>query len=105
MSNVQILAAYAAIVVTPCIVFIVYHEWLKRRDDRYFQLLADKASHPSNRARSDVRVLRLTVDDFNGCVDCFAGIHGEKGANGRCLCCSFVLPNSYEYYDLGEPSY
>lgn len=95
MSNVQILAAYAAIVFTPCIVMIVFQEWLNRRDDRYFQRQADKARHPSMRMRSDVRVLRLTVDDFNGCEDCFAGIHGVKEANGRCLCCSFVLPNSY----------
>lgn len=95
MSNVQILAAYAAIVVTPCIVMIVLQEWLNRRDDRYFQRLADKARHPSMRARGDVRVLNLTVDDFHGCYECFHGVHGGKGANGRCLCCSYVLPNSY----------
>lgn len=95
MSNVQILAAYAAIVVTPCIVLIVFQEWLNRRDDRYFQRLADKARHPSMRARSDVRVLRLTVDDFYGCDECFQGFHAPKSANGRYLCCSFVLPNSY----------
>ena len=96
MSNFQLLAAYAAIVVTPCILLIVFQEWLNRRDDRYFQRLADKARHPSMRMRSDVRVLHLDVDDdFYGCEECFRGIHGIKGANGRCLCCSFVLPNSY----------
>lgn len=95
MSNIQILAAYAAIVITPCIALLVFQWFLDRSTDRYFQRMADKARHPSMRARSDVRVLNLTVDDFNGCDDCFVGIHGVKAANGRCLCCSFVLPNSY----------
>ncbi len=95
MSNIQILAAYAAIVLTPCAALIVFQAWLNRRDERHFQRMADKARHPSMRARSDVRVLRLTLDDFYGCEACFNGSHGTKQANGRCLCCSFVLPNSY----------
>jgi hypothetical protein len=51
------------------------------------------------RMRSDVRVLRLTVDDFNGCDECHSGIHGVKMDNGRCLCCYMILPNSYTAKD------
>lgn len=102
MNNVQILAAYAAIVLTPCAVLILFQAWLNRRDDRYFQRQADKARHPSMRMRSDVRVLRLTVDDFNGCDDCFVGRHGVKTDNGRCLCCGFDLPASYPSDSSGE---
>lgn len=95
MNTAQMLAAYAAIVLTPCIALIVFQEWLNRRDDRYFRIQADKARQQPTRMRSDVRVLHLTADDFNGCEDCFAGIHGVKTNDGRCWCCSFVLPNSY----------
>ncbi len=102
MSNVQILASYAAIVVTPCILLIVFQQWLNYRDDRYFQRQADKLRHPSMRQRSDVRVLHLTVDDFNGCDDCFTGWHGVKLENGRCLCCGFDLPASYPSDPSGE---
>ena len=96
MSNVQILAAYTAIVVTPCILLIVFQQWLNYRDDRYFQRQADKMRHPSMRGRSNVRVLNLSLeDDFYGCDECFHGVHGIKTDEGRCLCCSMVLPNSY----------
>lgn len=107
MSNVQIIAAYTAIVVTPCILLIVFQQWLNYRDDRYFQRQADKARHPSMRARSDVRLLNLSLeDDFYGCVDCFQGVHGMRSTQDDmlCECCKMVLPNSYRY-DLGEPSY
>ncbi len=95
MSNVQILAAYAAIVLTPCAVLMLFQWLLNRRDDRQIQREMDKARHPSMRMRSSVRVLHLTVDDFDYCEECFRGVHSGKGANGRCLCCLFVLPNSY----------
>ena len=95
MNTFQVVAVFSTIVLTPCVALLVFQWFLDRSTDRYFQRLEDKARHPSMRMRSDVRVLRLTVDDFYGCEDCFAGIHGVKEANGRCLCCSFVLPNSY----------
>lgn len=47
----------------------------------------------------NVKVLNLTDDDFNGCSDCFVGWHGVKTDDGRCLCCGFILPNSYEMRD------
>lgn len=97
MNNVQILAAYAAIVITPCILLIVFQQWLNYRDDRYFQRQADKLRHPSMRMRSNVRVLPLTVDDFNGCEKCHSGVHGLRSVHDdmRCECCWMVLPNSY----------
>lgn len=95
MNTVQMLAVYAAIVLTPCAVLILFQQWLNYRDDRYFQRQADKMRHPSMRMRSNVRVLPLTVDDFNGCEDCFHGDHG-LAEDGRCVCCWFVLPNSYK---------
>jgi hypothetical protein len=99
MSNAQIVAAYAAIVITPCAVLIVFQWLLNRHDDRKIRREMDKARHPSMRMRSDVRVLRLTVDDFNGCDECHSGIHGVKMDNGRCLCCYMILPNSYTAKD------
>ena len=96
MNEYQIVAIFTAGVLVPCVALLVFQWFLDRSTDRYFQRLADKARHPSMRARSDVRVLHLSIeDDFYGCEECFRGVHGIKGANGRCLCCSFVLPNSY----------
>jgi hypothetical protein len=105
MNNVQIIAAFAAIVLIPCITLIVFQEWLNRRDDRYFQRQADKARHPSMRSRSGVRVLNLDLEnDFYGCEQCMAGIHGMRSVHDdiRCECCKMVLPNSYRY---DEPSF
>ncbi len=98
MSNVQILAAYAAIVLTPCAVLIVFQGLLNRHDDRQIRREMDKARHPSMRMRSSVRVLNLTVDDFNGCAECHSGVHGFND-DGRCACCYMILPNSYTAKD------
>jgi hypothetical protein len=95
MNNFQIIAAYAAIVLTPCAALVLFQWLVNRHYDRQAQREMDKARHPSMRVRSDVRVLNLTIDDFYGCNRCFTGTHAVKAANGRCLCCSFVLPNSY----------
>ena len=100
MNNVQIIATYAAIVLTPCAVLIVFQALLNRRDDRNMRRERDKRLHPSSRMRSDVRVLTLTIDDFNGCEDCYTGWHGIK-ESGRCVCCGFDLPNSYELNSYG----
>ncbi len=101
MNNVQIIAAFAAIVLIPCAALLIFQWFLDRSLDRHFQRQADKARHPSMRQRSDVRLLRLTIDDFNGCDDCFTGWHGVK-ENGRCLCCGFDLPASYPSDHGGE---
>ena len=95
MNEYQIIAVFTAIVITPCIALLVFQWFLDRSTDRYFQRLADKARHPSMQSRDGVRLLNLSLeDDFYGCEDCFAGIHGINNA-GRCMCCSMILPTSY----------
>ena len=95
MNTFQVIAVFFSIVLTPCAALMLFQWLVNRHYDRQAQREMDKARHPSMRARGDVRVLNLTVDDFYGCDRCFHGVHGGKGANGRCTCCSFVLPNSY----------
>ena len=107
MNEYQIIAVFTAFILIPTSAMLLFQWLLNRSDDRYFQRQADKARHPSMRARSDVRLLDLSLeDDFYGCVQCFQGVHGMRSVHNDmlCECCKMVLPNSYRY-DLGEPSY
>ena len=80
---------------------ILLHRYWDRKDAKEYA----KSIHPCNYDKRygiypvNVKVLHLTEDDFNGCSDCFIGRHGVKTDDGRCLCCGFVLPNSYEMRD------
>jgi hypothetical protein len=101
MNTAQMLYAFAATTVALFGAYVLISWVTIWRDDRAMRREFDKARHPSMRQRSDVRLLRLTIDDFNGCDDCFTGWHGVK-ENGRCLCCGFDLPASYPSDHGGE---
>jgi hypothetical protein len=105
MNTFQVIAVFSFLPLTLCALMVLFQWLLNRFDDRYFQRQADKARHPSMRARSAVRMLNLSLeDDFYGCVDCFQGVHGMRSVHNDmlCECCKMVLPNSYRY---DEPSF
>ena len=102
MNTAQLIFTFAAATVALFGAYVLFTWITIWRDDRAMQREFDKARHPSMRQRSDIRVLRLTVDDFNGCDDCFVGWHGVKADNGRCLCYGFDLPASYPSDPSGE---
>lgn len=105
MYVLQTLALGLLVFGTPALLVWGAFELTNRYYERQARREHAKRIHPCNYDSRygiypvNVKVLHLTEDDFYGCEACFSGRHGTKADDGRCLCCGFVLPNSYQMRD------